>query len=490
MRNFKKIIALIVAVITVMSCAVPMVQAADPKLNHRKDFDWGVVMHTPNMSGKAYNTAYLEEHLHLAAEMGSKLIRIDTNTGALAYTDKLVRLANAYGMKVMIIIYIPGKTLTGEYDYDAIEQHFRTFASRYDGKKGYGKADYIQIDNEMDVTLMNSSSKGVSGGQNISDYDEPHLRTLTGQVKAALKGVKNSGTSAKTIINFGWTHWGMFDYFVKEGVQWDIIGYDWYSDMFQPDKNPNNYFWAGDIVYEKYKKKIVICETNMNGHVIGSNPSSAEVNKWHSNASNWDPLVKCMEHYYNKDYVIGCTFYEFCDELEREGEKYEPEARYGLLFTDKNTGAVIEPKPIYYRIQKMIGGGTVKKLDWSKVLATYKDDDDEEEDEIGQNNNSQSGNVNVITNQIHIGGNSGNSQNSGTTNQTGSGDTITEIFREEDATGTGESNKIFTLPIIICLVAGGLIVLLAIGLGVFFILRKPKAVSKEIPEAEATNENE
>ena len=471
MKIFRKFVALLVAVITLAASSVTIVQAAeDPKLTSRKDFDWGVVMHEPKMSMLAYNTGYLEEHIHLAAEMGSKLIRIDARD-SIGHLDKLVMLANSYGMKVMLVVYIPGKTLDGEYDADLIQQHFHTYASRYNGKKGFGKADYIQIDNEMDVTLMRASSKGESGGQNITDYDELHLRTLTGQVKAAIKGVNNAGTSIKTIINFGWTHWGMFDYFVKEGVQWDIIGYDWYSDMFQAAQNPDNYFWAGDIVYEKYKKKIVICETNMNGNSISSSATPAEVNKWHNNASNWDPLVKCMEHYYRRDYVIGCTFYEFCDELEREGDKYEPEAHYGLVFTDKNTGAVIEPKPIYYRIQKMIGGGKVQKLDWKEVKKKYQGEDADDED---TNVSSGTGSMSVIKNEIHLGG----SNNGNTNNTTTYGDTNTvNNVTTEETVGNLNSNTKLPVPVIICLAVGGLIVLAAIAVGIFFIVRKPKTAA-------------
>ena len=275
MKNLFKILAVIIALATVITSSIVITKAEenkwpnDPDLSYRQDFDWGAVMHAPQW-GPAYNLSNLETQLHQLAEMGSRLLRIDA-TGNVGALDKTVKLCNTYGIKVMIIVYIPGRTFDPdvEVDLEEIEIHFRTYAKRYDGTNGCGKVDYIQLDNEMDVSIMGWTNMN-GQGKNISDYPRLSLEKITAQVKAAQQGIRNGNPNVKIIINMAYVHYGILKFFQQEGVEWDVTGHDWYSDMFNignegkydPTNRDLNFHNSGKELYELFNKPIIICETN------------------------------------------------------------------------------------------------------------------------------------------------------------------------------------------------------------------------------------
>lgn len=476
MKSFKRMAVLILSLIFfITSQSAFTVSAQDPSLTSRKDFLWGVGLHAPAWSS-TYSPTNLEMQLHQAAEMGCKIIRTGIAT-SIGHTDKTVRLANEYGMKVLLTLGIPGKTTGENYDLELIEQTFRMYATRYDGKHGYGKVDYIQIDNEMDNFLLAYGHEvGISGGHGmeIANFDAKALKNLSVQVDAAIKGVRNSGSSAKTVINIAWVHYGMLKYFEKQGVNWDVTGHDWYQDMFGWGNDKNEYYASGPELYELFKKPILICETNMwQNNFNGTTTGAPE-----DNYNYWDPLVKCMKNYYDKDFVIGAVFYEFWDELDHQsGNEWYGEAHFGFVKVNPN-GTFKGFKPIYERVQKMIGGGTVKQLDWSKVQEKYKEEEDEEL-EAPIYNGTVSRPTKVTSTVVHVGSDSSNNASSNSTTASDSS-TLKETFIEEtDPALNSGSKPFFTTPIIICLIVAGVIVLAAIGVGVFFIVRKPKAVTEE-----------
>ena len=188
----------------------------DPVLNYRNDFNWGAAIHAPRW-GLPYRSDNIELQIKQLAEMGGTLLRVDA-VEDLNHLDKTVKLCNAYGIKVLLVVYIPGRTYDSSVsvDLDAIKKHFRTYATRYDGKHGCGKADYIQIDNEMDVSLMGWT--GVeTHGKDIANYDAKALAHITKQVRAASEGIAEAQTDIKRIINIAWVHYGILKYFYKGG---------------------------------------------------------------------------------------------------------------------------------------------------------------------------------------------------------------------------------------------------------------------------------
>ena len=336
---------------------------ADKTLTERKDFLWGVNIHSSYYSA-AYKFSNLEELLYRAKDMGSGLIRLNGNS-PIDELDASVKLCNAYGMKVMVVQYIRGFTVIDKNtDLQSVEDDFYNVAMRYNGKNGNGKIDFIQIHNEMDLALMNVNPKGGSDGDKIENWDEQQLNNVVEQVKSAIKGVKKSDTDAKTVINFCWLHYGMLDYFYNNGVDWDITGHDWYGDQMNAYETHFNStaYGIGELLYKKFRKKIIVCESNYFNFDISSRDAWDDTKE-----ETFDILIRGMEDAYSQEYVIGFTFYELVDELQFESSEWQQgdktwnrEAHFGLLFADRD-GNLGEPKPIYNHIKKVIGGNHVKK---------------------------------------------------------------------------------------------------------------------------------
>ena len=331
----------------------------DKKLTTREDFLWGVNMHSSYYS-PSYKVSTIEDRIHYAAEMGCKLMRLNANSPE-DELDYVVRLCNSYGMKVMLVIYIKDVLVKQtQSQLKEIEKEFFYYTDRYDGLKGFGKADFIQISNEMDLTILSNMKKPdyPTEFDKVEDYDCDILANATEQVKAAIKGVKSSTNEAKTVINFCWEHYGMLTYFYENGVDWDIIGHDWYGDMMNAYETRRNStaYGIGELLYKKYGKQIIICESNYFQFDL-SNQSWDD-----TKAETYDILIRGMQDAYRQNYVIGYTIYELVDELcfekaewKRGDETWYREGHFGLLFADRE-GNIIEPKPIYYRIKDMIGG--------------------------------------------------------------------------------------------------------------------------------------
>ena len=303
----------------------------------RSDFAWGVNGH--HYAYQGYPEEYLEEQIHLAAELGCKIYRTGGDLQNLAWTDKMVSLCNAYGMQVMMCIPL---TLD---DHEYTTLYFNTLAERYNGKDGRGKVDYFQISNEHENELLGNKWGGMQvDGTKISDYYLEDLEKWGEGFKAAIKGIRSADTDAKSVINIAYTHYGCLEYYVQNGVDFDVIGLDWYSNMKPSIKG------ILDDLCEKFDKDIIICESN-----IYNEPDDLDFDN--SSYEQWQPLLNYMEEAYAYPEVKGYIVYELLDEPYLGAM----EALLGLVQNGIN-GEIGEKKAIYYEIQKRFGGGTRKML--------------------------------------------------------------------------------------------------------------------------------
>ncbi len=340
--------------------------SGDPVLDYRKDFNWGSVMHAPGW-GMPYRPDNLELQIKQLSDAGCTLLRVD-GADNFSHIDKTVKLCNAYNVKVMLVVYIPNRTFDAgaKLDLEAVKTHFRIYATRYDGKHGCGKIDYIQIDNEMDVSLMGWTGYETQGTE-IGNYSASALEVTAKQVRAASEGIKSAGTDVKRIINIAWIHYGMLKYFKQVGIEWDITGHDWYQDMFSYGSDPNEYYASGKEIYDLFGKPIIICETNMWFNVW----NGQSVYPDYSKPSFWDPLIDALQDYYAKDYVVGCVIYEFYDEpMMQTSDAWNGEAHFGMMEVNEN-GSFKSAKPVYYRCRHLFGGSAGQMLSWHDVEAQY-----------------------------------------------------------------------------------------------------------------------
>lgn len=339
----KKIISLISAIIFA-AAAVINVSAADSAYSTRKDFIWGVNGHRYNQAG--YQREYLEDQIKTAAELGVKLYRIDLSASlGFDYIDEVVSLCNAYGMKVMAVLTQLGSKL------ELVQVQANAFAQRYNGKRGYGKIDYFQIENETEIGMLQKKwGNSAPMGKEISDYFTEDLEYYYEIFSYAAKGIRAADTDAKICINMSYYHYGPFKYYCEKGLDFDMIGLDWYENM-------GDISMVLDELVANFDKEIFICETNVWDDEMAYDNSSFE---------DWRTVLDYMKIAYEYPQVKGLAFYELLDQVAIEGV----EGIFGLVECD-STGKIGTPKAIYNEIQRILGGKEMKRITLEEIRAKF-----------------------------------------------------------------------------------------------------------------------
>ena len=331
-------------------CFVPA-QATNTDIYYktRDDFYWGINHHHEGFN--CYPEEYLEQRINLIAKAGCNIIRINgyINTD-MTYLDQVVGLCNKYGFKI-IMTYIPELDLGLEY----IELSCKSLAERYNGKDGRGFVDYIQVWNETDAVLLtDKNGTGAPAGKVFSDYftipvdGYADLPEYTEYFKAAAKGIHEADSNTKLMVNFCYKHWGSILWFLDNGVKIDAIGWDSYGqskdtktsvDAFKKDCEELH----ADVV-QKYNIPVIITEANTTRELIPDYNATREI-------GNYEILLNMMEVAYGYDWIKGLIVYELLD----EPNLYDREAHWGMV--DCGIGGIIgEVKPIYAKIQQLLGG--------------------------------------------------------------------------------------------------------------------------------------
>lgn len=422
-KIFKNTVIICVVILLAVSASFITGAEGDVPLTSCKDFMWGVNTHHDYYN--VYASANVEDQMHLMAELGVKLIRTGFSSN-LDWTDKVVRMANKYGMKVMLCNGSVRSTLE-EYDADLVFATAKMIANRYNGKKGYGKVDYIQIDNEVDNYLMSRAHEAglnPGDGSDKNKYIKEDVERVCYMFNNYAAGIRAADSDIKIIINSGWTHYGFHDWLEEYKVDYDIIGFDWYTDMsttfINRGKRPVEQV---EFLHDRYGKDIIICETNQ-----WVNEETDE-----SNAASYDDFITLLNDAYTYPYVLGACVYELCDEayMEKVDGPYYREAHFGLINADRH-GNMYDPKPIYYRLQKLWGGGKVNKIKYSDILKEYERDNSSEDDPSDDSGSSNSGTSSEIT--------SSDSSRNNDNNGNGNGGFV--LPSSDDSNSSGDSSII------------------------------------------------
>lgn len=392
----KKVFSLVISVLILLSSFTVFSSATEnlnnyEVLNYRSDFLWGQNMHTNNRGFDAPN-AYSEEALHLAAQLGVKMIRYQGNYIHQDFTeaDQIIGLCNKYGIKVMLCLFPQEVDEPTQDDLDFITQTTKTYAERYNGKNGRGKVDYFQLWNELEIDLQSAKyGTGATTGQSINNYyttsveGKMDLIEWVKNLKAASKGIREADTDAKIVINFSWVAFGCIRYYIQEGVDFDYVGWDWYAQTFDPEKAEKNFYAAmyggtletGNNKYDIMglrqaipDKDVIICESNtwVQGYAYNGGYSDENMD-----LESYQPFIRQMKLAYQQDWIKGFCAFKLTDS---PSHSVESERHYGFISVEPG-GKIIGPEPIYYEYQKRIGGtNSIEKLLKSSVdLKPYEE---------------------------------------------------------------------------------------------------------------------
>ncbi|MBO4732884.1 MAG: glycosyl hydrolase 53 family protein [Clostridia bacterium] len=381
MKSFIKAMSFVFAlVLAVLSFSLPVFATPLSEVKHvtlgeevqkyNTDTAFGVNIH--GVDNSSYRVENLEEQVALIARLGVKLVRLGHLEADLEYSDKLMSLFRKYGIKVMLVHSASIKTDPDELE--ALAETLTMLLTRYNGENGRGYIDYVQIGNETDIGLHEAKNKGY--GKDPDDYftepvlEDPTIPNLTTAkvfFDTLFAAARKANKNVKTCINFCHYNYGMLRWFKEKGVDFDVVGWDWYynSTTATPESTAQ---LCDELHYYFPDKELIVCETNIDMRLYNDKFRNGTHDR--EDPHVWDGLLAILDVMVEKGYFKYITVYELLDEYHASAQ----EAFYGLVNTD-SVGSLGQPHPIYYDLQKRFGGNedlrkiSVSELDLSGYAA-------------------------------------------------------------------------------------------------------------------------
>lgn len=304
--------------------------------NYDQPFQWGVLVR-PYAIG-SYDSADWKKEVQITRDLGVNYVRFDwDNSSTFERNDMLIDDLLAKNISpVLIIQRDPNPDYKSHGNYKDGYKDGSTIAAHYKGK-----IHYYQLMNEVSAMATKNNT---TNGQKDSDYD-PTKYTKTAQYLRGLSdGVAFADPQAYRIVSIGYTQTGFLDKIVKDGINFDIIGLDWYD-------------WAGDIATVKmddgqmfsdklksFSKPVMFMETN-------AMPDSTGVN----GQKQADFITKTATWaWQNKDFVKGFYVFELVDNVNTPDQNGNLFGIYSATKALGQKGVFGAPRASYTAYQSLI----------------------------------------------------------------------------------------------------------------------------------------
>lgn len=204
-------------------------------------------------------------------------------------------------------------------------------------------SDVIEIGNEEDLKIIKS---GDNDGTKASHYHSEKAQQLMWQLSGFIDGLKSIRPDIKISISLTWTHWYYLDLLQEYKVNYDIIGYHWYSNMGDITNVRQPYGNFLPHIAKKYNKDIWITEFNT---FYGTKNTSEQ--KQH------DYVKRNILALLEQGLVKAFFFHELFDQPALR-QRYPGEADYGILTKE---GSAYKKKMIYHTFKEIIQDNKTRK---------------------------------------------------------------------------------------------------------------------------------
>ncbi len=298
---------------------------------------WGVAIRPYGLKGPgaAYKTSQLQTQVSLAKELGVTDVRANAEN-EMATNDDFVSMAEQNKMAPTIVLepidphYLDTNTYQNAYDYA-----FK-LAKRY-----VGRVPYYQLANEASGVAIKTGA----AGDKTSDYDPTKYLKLRDEMRGLSDGVHAGDASAQRIISANWLGTGVIDKLVADNINFEVIGWNWYSDMgndlikTQSDGTTLNI----PQYLSKYHKKFWVVELNRRQGTFDNNAKAQS-----------DFLQTFISSTLAHKNVTGYFVYTLTDEC---GELSQEHGNLGLVSLTKNsdgTCSVKAKKTAFTTVQSLI----------------------------------------------------------------------------------------------------------------------------------------
>lgn len=309
--------------------------AKAPALKVKRSFNWGVTIQP--FPFRENNTVFLSEQFRLAQELSLKAVRVEYSPNNQPANQQAVDLAKERNLQLVFIIpFGPNDIFSDQQLFDNAYQYVAEAVNRYKGQ-----VPVWQLATEVaSVAIIDGGHHGVDR----VDYPENKYQAVATWLKAATKAVKDTDPSAKRLVNDQWVHVGFFDRFLAEGGDFDILGWNWFSDMGKDIQRPVLNSKTGQRYnlmkkLKSYNKELWLTEVNRRG---GSKDGDERAQA--------DYIQFMAETAYAEPAVTGFFVYNLVEDQTAP----PAEQGYSLVNIDQDKQWVAGPKEAFNRYQALI----------------------------------------------------------------------------------------------------------------------------------------
>lgn len=307
--------------------------------NLQQPFLWGTTMRPFALA--VYSKSNWAKQLDLQKNAGIQYARVgwvnDSKYSNFQFHDALIKAIKDKGLSVYFGFEDNNNIFTVADPYQAGYDMAYKISNHYKGQ-----IKYYQLLNEA---ASGSLKGGQYSGENQSDYDMVKYNKTKEWLKGASDGIKKGDPAANRIITDQWLHFAFFEMLKRDGVNYDILGWDWFSDMgFMGDKLAGD----GRAVLDHLKdfnKPIILVEVNARPE--GKNGQGGQ------NEDKQAAFIQQMADWaYGTGVIKGFFVHELIDSQTKTYTDY-----YGLISVKKDEAGKIvpgEPRKAYYVLKDII----------------------------------------------------------------------------------------------------------------------------------------
>ena len=215
---------------------IPTISPTSKTARPEPGIHWGAVVRPFALDVAGAPTTWqrgIGEQLDLVKAMGGTVVRanIENNAGVM---DALINGANERELDVLLILEVAGdnpvlnQNIYKEQLYQLGKDLGREWASRYKGK-----VKYYQLANEVTGTAAHRPEDTGPTLPNRYDltFDQNRAERVAEYERGLADGVKQGDKNAQRMITGHWVLVDIIPYLIDHGVKFEIVGWDWYSDM-------------------------------------------------------------------------------------------------------------------------------------------------------------------------------------------------------------------------------------------------------------------
>jgi hypothetical protein len=148
----------------------------------------------------------------------------DGSASSSELLDALQTAATAGGVKILPMLY--PRTMDYNDSQPTAYQKGKTLGANFAAKYG-SYFTYYNLGNDLELPLLLPQTTG----QSQAHYNKDKFNVVAAYLKGMDEGIKSKDAGAKTMITAGWLHYGFLRMCEWYGVKFDVVAYNWYSDM-------------------------------------------------------------------------------------------------------------------------------------------------------------------------------------------------------------------------------------------------------------------